>query len=163
MVRKKENRELLLTGDPTLKGSKYLWLYREKNLPEKHRDRFAELRSLHLKTGRAYALKEALGDRWHYQSEGWARKYWQRWYWWVAHSRLKPMTEVARRVKDHLTGVMSYFTHRITNAVAEGLNSKIATIQKMAYGFRNKDHFRTAVLFRCGGLQLYPETHTIPG
>jgi len=163
LVRKKENRELLLTGDPTLKGSKYLWLYREKNLPEKHRDRFAELRSLHLKTGRAYALKEALGDRWHYQSEGWARKYWRRWYWWATHSRLKPMTEVARRVKDHLTGVMSYFTHRITNAVAEGLNSKIATIQKMAYGFRNKDHFRTAVLFRCGGLQLYPETHTIPG
>ena len=32
--------------------------------------------------------------------------------------------------------MLNYFTHRITNAVAEGLNSKIATIQKMAYGFR---------------------------
>ncbi|MCI4323655.1 MAG: ISL3 family transposase [Thermoplasmata archaeon] len=163
LVRKKENRELLLTGDPTLKGSKYLWLYREKNLPEKHRDRFEELRSLHLKTGRAYALKEGLGDLWSYQSEGWARKYWRRWYWWATHSRLKPMADVARMVKDHLTGVMTYFTHRITNAVAEGLNSKIATIQKMAYGYRNKDHFRTAVLFRCGGLDLYPSNHPISG
>jgi transposase len=26
--------------------------------------------------------------------------------------------------------VLTYFKHRITNAVAEGLNSKIATIQK---------------------------------
>ncbi|MFD2272305.1 transposase [Undibacterium arcticum] len=27
---------------------------------------------------------------------------------------------------------MTYFKHRITNAVAEGLNSKIATVQKNA-------------------------------
>jgi transposase len=163
LVRKKENRELLLAGDPTLKGSKYRWLYREKNLPEKHRDRFEELRSLHLKTGRAYALKEGLGDLWKYHGEGWARKYWRRWHFWATHSRLKPMAEVARMVKDHLTGVMTYFTHRITNAVAEGLNSKIAMIQKMAYGYQNRDHFRTAVLFRCGGLELYPRTHWNPG
>ena len=31
-------------------------------------------------------------------------------------------------IRDHLSGVMAYFTHRITNAVAEGMNSKIATI-----------------------------------
>ena len=58
---------------------------------------------------------------------------------------------------------MNFFTHRITNAVAEGLNSQIATIQKIAYGFRNKGHFRTTVLFRCGGLDLYPKTHPIAG
>jgi transposase len=73
------------------------------------------------------------------------------------------MKRVAAMIKDHLTGVMNFFAPRITNAVAEGLNSKIATIQKMAYGFRNKNHFRTAVLFRCGRLDLYPETRPIPG
>ncbi len=66
-------------------------------------------------------------------------------------------------VRDHLSGVLNYFEHRITNAVAEGLNSKIATIQKMCYGFRNREHFRTAVMFRCGGLQLHPDTHPIAG
>lgn len=162
-VRKSENRELWKEGDPTLKGSKYLWLYRQENLPEKHQDRFGMLQALHLKTGRAYALKEALGDLWNYQSPGWARKYLDRWYFWATHSRLKSMVEVARMVKCHMTGVLNFFTHRITNAVAEGLNSKIATIQKMAYGFRNKTHFKTAVLFRCGGLDLYPTTHPIPG
>lgn len=70
------------------------------------------------------------------------------------------MIEVADIIKNHPMGVMNFFTHRITNAVAEGLNSKIGTIQEMAYGFRNKEHFKTAVLFRCGGLQLYP---VIPG
>jgi transposase len=162
-VRKAENRELGKDGDPSLKGSKYLWLYRGENLPEKHRDRFAALQALHLRTGRAYALKEALAELWDYASPGWARKYWARWYFWATHSKLPPMVDVARMVRDHLTGVMNFFTHRITNAVAEGLNSKVATIQKMAYGFRNKAHFRTAILFRCGGLSLYPRTPDNPG
>lgn len=162
-VRKSENRELWKEGDPTLKGSKYIWLYRGENLPERYQDRFAILQALHLKTGRAYALKEALAELWDYQSLGWAKAYWRRWYFWATHSRLGPMKRVATMIKNHLTGVMNYFTHRITNAVAEGLHSKIATIQKMAYGFRNTGHFKTAVLFRCGGLDLYPETHPIPG
>ena len=162
-VRKSENRELGASGDPTLKGSKYLWLYRRENLPEMHRDRFAALQALRLKTGRAYALKEALAGLWDYASLGWATRYWRRWYFWATHSRLSPMIEVAQMVHDHLKGVLNFFAHRITNAVAEGLNSKIATIQKMTYGIRNRDHFRTAVLFRCGGLSLYPRTPDNPG
>jgi hypothetical protein len=52
------------------------------------------------------------------------------------------------------------FVHRITNAIAEGLNSKIATVQKMTYRYRNREHFMTAIYFHCGNLQLYPEIHT---
>jgi len=33
----------------------------------------------------------------------------------------------------------------------------------MAYGFRNREHFKTAIYFHCGGLDLYPTTHSIPG
>jgi len=29
----------------------------------------------------------------------------------------------------------------------------------MAYGFRNRDHFKTAIYFHCGGLDLDPTTH----
>jgi transposase len=56
----------------------------------------------------------------------------------------------------YLEKIMNYFVHRITNARAEGINSKIALIEKMAYGFRNKEHLNTAIYFRCGNLQLYP-------
>jgi hypothetical protein len=31
--------------------------------------------------------------------------------------------------------------------------------KKMAYGFRNREHFKTAIYFHCGGLDLYPVTH----
>jgi transposase len=69
------------------------------------------------------------------------------------------IVKAAKTIQRHLPNVLTYFTHRITNAVAEGLNSKIQTIKKMAYGFRNREHFKTAIFFHCGGLQLYPATH----
>ena len=41
---------------------------------------------------------------------------------------------VARMIHRHLDNVLTYFDHRITNAVSEGLNSKIQTIKKTATG-----------------------------
>ena len=85
-----------------------------------------------------------------------AMKYWNSWYSWVMHSTIDAMKDIARMMKVHLEKIMNYFDHRITNARAEGINSKIALIEKMAYEFRNKEHLKTAIYFRCGNLQLYP-------
>jgi len=65
------------------------------------------------------------------------------------------MVKAAKTLKCHLSNILTYFKHRITNAVSEGLNSKIQTIKQMACGFRNRDHYRKAILFHCGGLDLY--------
>jgi transposase len=45
---------------------------------------------------------------------------------------------------------------RVTNAVAEGINSKIMSIKRRVGGYRNIESFKTAVLFYCGGLDLDP-------
>lgn len=155
-VRKQEHKALMAVGDDTLTKSKYLWLTSPENMTDKARDRFEEFKSAELKTGRAWALKEALRELWSYTSMAWATKFWKRWYFWATHSRLVPMMEAAKLIARHLQNVLTYFTHRITNAVAEGLNSKIATVQKRACGYRNPDHFKIAVYFHCGGLNLYP-------
>ena len=52
----------------------------------------------------------------------------------------------------------NFSRHRITNAVAEGLNSKVATIQNMAAGFGDGTLIRITVLFKRGDLSLYPAT-----
>lgn len=159
-VRKQEHKELTQQGDDTLKKSKYLWLYGAENMPEKAKERFDEIKSGNLKTARAWAMKESLREMWDYSSAGWARRFWDRWYFWATHSRLAPMIEKAKLIARHLPNILTYFTHRITNAVAEGLNSKIATMQKRACGYRNRDHFKIAVYFHCGGLDLYPASAT---
>lgn len=157
-VRKQENRALAAAGDKSLAGSKYLWLYSAENLPAKHTDRFAALRSGDLKTARAWAIKESLRHFWSYRRRGWAAKHFKRWYFWATHSRLKPIIEAAKTLKRHEAGLLSYFKHRITNAGAEGLNSHVQAIRVSARGYRNREHFKTAIYFHLGGLQLYPTT-----
>ena len=154
-VRKREHREYRARGDETLARSRYLWLYAQ--------ERFAALRALNLKTGRAWAIKESLREFWKKPTREEALAHWKLWYRWATHSRLKPVIKTAKNIQHKLHNVLTYFTHRITNAVAEGLNSKIQTIKKAAYGFRSFENFKTAIFFHCGGLQLYPATHGKPG
>ena len=155
-VRKQENRLLVASHDKTLAGTKYLWLYSAENLPERHQDRFAALRDADLKTARAWAIKESLRHFWSYRRRGWGEKHWRRWYFWATHSRLEPMIDAARTLKRHESGLMSYFAHRVSNAGAEGLNSRIQAIRVSARGYRNREHFKTAIWFHLGGLHLYP-------
>jgi transposase len=156
MVRKREHRALLAEGDETLKGSKYLWLYAADNLPQKHRERFASLRAGDLRTWGALALKVYLRHMWHYERRGNAFEHWQKWRQWALRSRLEPVIKVVRMLERRIDNVMSFFTHRITNATSEAINSKLQRVKLMAAGFRNREHFKTAIYFHCGGLQLKP-------
>jgi transposase len=133
-VRKEENRLLMEDDFDILKGTKYLWLFAEENTPEKMAERFGWIRESNLKTARAWAIKESLRGLWSYQRKGWAELYWKEWYFWATHSRLKPVKKVARMIHNHLENVLTYFDHRITNAVSEGLNSKIQTLKKTPTG-----------------------------
>lgn len=155
-VRKQEHRDLMASGDETLKGSKYLWLYNRENVPERRRDEFAALMRQELKVGRAWALKEALHRLWHYVYPASGRKFWKRWYFWATHSRLEPMRKAAETIRRHIDNILTYYQHPVTTAMSEGLNSQIQKIKSMACGFRNITNFKTAIYFHCGGLDLYP-------
>jgi len=168
LVRRKENRALRADGDDRLVGTKYLWLYGEENLPNDQLDletrmNFAQLRASKLKTARAYALKESLRELWDQRSTAAGERWWNRWYAWATRSRLEPVKRVAEMVKRHLPNVLTYFRHRITNAGSEALNSVVQMLKKRAFGYRSFANFRTVILFRCGGLALYPTTHLKPG
>ncbi len=69
---------------------------------------------------------------------------------------MAPMQKVGGLIQRHLENILTFCRHRITNGVAEGLNSKIMAIKRNACGYRNRDHFKTAIYFFCGGLDLYP-------
>ena len=66
------------------------------------------------------------------------------------------MIEAAKTLKRHLPGLLAYCKHRITNAAAEGMNSKIQLIKANVRGYRNFEKYRIAILFHCGRLDLYP-------
>lgn len=155
-VRKQEHRVLMEQGNEVLKGTKYIWLWNEENVPEYRREEFERLRSLDLKVCRARAIKDNLRHLWDYHKEAWMRKYFSRWYFWATHSRLNPIIKAAKTLKSHMDNIVTYARHRITNALGESINSKIEKVKRLACGYRNRDHYKTSIYFHCGGLDLYP-------
>jgi transposase len=155
-VRRAEHKELMAAGDETLKGSRQLWLYNPLNFSAEQAASFAALRDSGLKVARAWAAKELFTQLWTYRYEGAARRFFRQWFGWVSRSRLTPLIKVARMLKAHLENILTYLRHPITNAVTEGLNSKIQMIKSNARGFRSFDNYRIRILFFCGKLNLYP-------
>jgi transposase len=146
-VRRSEHRRLRAEGDETLTRTKYLWLHSEENVPERHAAWFAELKTSKLQTARSWAIKESLRVLWSYQRKVGAQRFWARWYFWATHSRLQPVIKVARLVKNHLANVLTYCDHGITNAVSEGLNSKIQTVKKTPMDFEIESISRSPSTF----------------
>lgn len=159
-VRKSENHKLKKEGKDALIGTKYLWLINPENMDKDIWVKFCELKSGTLKTARAWALKENFRYMWDYRYRKCAEDFFDSWYSWAIRSRLKPIKKVAKRLKKHLENILTYFKHGITNAVSEGLNSRIQTVKAAARGFHSFENFRIRILFFCGKLDLYPKiTH----
>ena len=155
-VHREENRRLQKLGDERLKGTQRLFGFDPDKLDEEQAVRFAELKGSDLKSARAWAIKEVFRRFWYYSYEGSARKFFKQWYGWASRSRLQPMIKVAKMLKRHFENIITYLRHPITNAVTEGLNSKIQAIKANARGFRSFQNYRTRILFFCGKLDLYP-------
>jgi transposase len=147
MVRWAEQKE-----NQELKKTRFIWLKRPENLTEEQEAKLAELKKLDLKTARAYQIKLALSRFWEIESLEESELYLKKWYFWATHSRLKPIIEVAKAIKHYWQGVINYTLSRITNGVVEGLNSKIKTAMKRAYGFKKTQYLRTIVYLVAGKL-----------
>ena len=164
-TRREESAQLAAQGDDTLKCTRFLWLH--GTVPEDRQDDFAALLEINLRTARAWAYKEQMVEFWYQPDAEAGRRFFHQWYRSVMRSRLPKVKKVAKTLKAHLSGLLTYFTHPITNALTEGFNSKIQAIKADARGFRRFENYRARILFFCGKLDLAPPlhlaaTHTIP-
>jgi transposase len=160
-VRREEHRTLRAAGKNWLVGTKFDWLRHPARFhPAAWRPFLALVRRTKLKTGRAWVLKEMLMAVFEYVYSGAAQRHFDDWYAWAVRSRLAPILHLARMLRRHWPNVRTFFTHRVTNAGAESMNSKIQKIKILARGFRNRERFRMAIYFHLGGLDLYPGPFT---
>jgi transposase len=159
-IRREENKRLRQAGDDRLVGTRYAWLRNPQNESAEQARSAQSIRTSLLATARAWRLKETFMDFFTYRYPANAKKFFDRWYAWASRSRLEPMKKVATTLKGRLANLLTYCRMPITNAVSESLNAKIQWIKYTARGFRSRDGFKTAILFHCGGLDLYPTTHT---
>ena len=137
-----------------LKKTRYIWLKNPENLTEKQTQLLASLRTMELKTARAYQMKLNLQHFWSIPDRETAEVYLKKWYFWLTHSKLDPMINVAKTIKKHWDGILNYIDFKITNGLMEGLNSIVQTLKRSARGYRNTDNFILMIYLRCSHLKF---------
>jgi len=147
-VRKQEYARLSGAGRRFIKGQKYTLLSRWENLRQEGREALELLFRANRRLYRAYLLKEQFGQLWDCQTAGQARDFFFRWEESLLWQRLEPYRKFARLVEDHWHGIVSYCDpgNKVSLGFIEGLNNKIRSLQKRAYGYHDEDYFRLKIL-----------------
>lgn len=147
-VRKQEYARLSGADRRFIKGQKYNLLSRWENLHDKGREALKLLLRANKRLHTAYLLKESFGQLWDYRTAGWARRFFEQWWDALKWQRLHPFEKFAWLVQDHWFGIVSYChaDNKVALGFVEGLNNKIRTIQKRAYGFQDEDYLRLKIL-----------------
>ena len=132
-----------------IKGQKYTLLSNRENLNKSGRKNLQLLLSANKRINTAYVLKESFGQLWDYESEAWARKFFENWRTSLKWQRLKPYEAFATMIDKHWHGIASYCDPKnkaVPLGFVEGFNNKIRVLQRRAYGLRDEEYLRLKVL-----------------
>jgi transposase len=136
-------------GRKVIKSSKWLLLMNEatvKRQKEEQQIKLSEVLSANRDIFKSHVLFAELKEIWTYQSEGWAKKAWNSWYWRATHSRVGPLIKFAKNLKERLPGILAHCHYQYNTGLLEGINNKIKVIKRIAYGFRDKEYFFLRIL-----------------
>jgi transposase len=59
---------------------------------------------------------------------------------------LEPLRKLARTLINHFIGILNFFDYPVTNGKIEGINNKIKTLKRQAYGYRDNEYFKLRLL-----------------
>lgn len=147
-VRKMEYARLSGKDRSFIKGQKYTLLSNRENLTLEGRKALRKLLKANKRLNTAYLLKESFSQLWSYQTEGWARRFFDNWKDALKWQRLRPYERFAEMIERHWDGIAAYSRpeNKVSLGFVEGLNNKIRVIQRKAYGLRDDEYLRLKIL-----------------
>jgi transposase len=143
-----------------IKGSRFALLRSEWNLTVEDRGKISEIQQSNRSLYRAYLLKEALAHLFGYQQAGRAKKALKEWLSWASRSRLRPFLRVARTIRKYRDGILAYIDYRLTNGPVEGINNRMRTVARRAFGFHSAEALISMLFLCCSKIDLTP---ALPG
>jgi transposase len=149
-VRKTETKE-----QDILCGQKYLFLKNRDNLTESQRDILKAMEAmprLNLKTVKAFHIRENFQEIYKETDKKGFEKALKKRYFWATHSRIEPMKEAAKTIKRHWSGVLRWYTSKVSNGILEGLNSLVQAAKAKARGYRTFKNLKTIIYMLTGKL-----------
>lgn len=148
-TRRKEQRTVA-----DLKDSRYSWLKNEENLTAKQKEKLISLKDEDLKTAKAYHLKLVFSKLWEQETTEKAKVFLDSWYYWATHSQIPDMVKAAKTIRQHETGILRWFTSKVTNGIMEAINGLVQNAKRRARGYRSIKNLKTMIYLIAGGLKL---------
>jgi transposase len=126
-----------------LKGTRWLLLKNPENLVDERDEsaRLQEALKLNHSLATAYYLKEDLRQLWSQTSKRAAGKFLTSWCRRAEASGIRMLQRFAHTLRCHRRGLLAWYDVPISTGPLEGTNNKIRTLQRQAYGFRDRDYF----------------------
>jgi transposase len=140
-LRRQMVREAQGVMKQTIKGTRYLLLMRGENLEESQLPRLDEALKLNEPLLMAWYLKEELSLMWEQSSLTAMRGFLKQWCEQALSSGVGQMQKMAHTLLKHREGILNWWDHRIDNGRMEGINNKIKTLTRQAYGYRDEQFF----------------------
>ncbi len=139
-----------------LRKTKFIWLKNRENYTAYEQEKYEtiSLSKLNLRTFRALRIRENFQAIYNASSEEEFIRLLKNWYFWVTHCRIEPLIKVAKTIKKHWDGIVSWFRSKINNGILEGLNSVIQAAKAKARGYKNFRYFRTIVYLITGNIDI---------
>ncbi|WGS47982.1 ISL3 family transposase (plasmid) [Burkholderia sp. JSH-S8] len=153
-TRKRELHRVDFGLRKTIHRMRYHWLRRASRLSADERAQLEALSASLIETAIVWSFKERARDLWHKPFTSHTGAKWRRWAKAAREAAIPALTRVANQIENRLWGIVNAIRERVSNARAEGLNSQIRVMRVKACGYRNKERFKTAILFRYGKLDL---------
>lgn len=148
-LRRRLHRQLEDSSERTsLKGVRWLLLKRREHLdPTKAEpERLARALKLNSDLAAAYFLKEELSEIWEQDDYNAAEGMLLDWIQYAERLQIRELSDFAKTLRRHALGILAYYDAPISTGPLEGLNNKIKTMKRQAYGFRDKEYFKLKIL-----------------
>jgi len=148
-LRRRLHRQLKDSNErDSLKGIRWLLLKRSEHLdPDKSEpERLAQALELNSDLAAAYFLKEELSEIWEQDDYDSAEGMLLDWIQYAESLQIRELSDFAKTLRRHAIGILAYYDAAITTGPLEGLNNKIKTMKRQAYGFRDMKYFKLKIL-----------------
>lgn len=128
-----------------IKGQRWILLCNGEDLDESGRQRLDAALLANEPLAKAYYLKEALRRVWRQQNKNSADIVLSDWFRQAAESGVSLLQGMADTIEKHRDGILAWYDYRTSTGKIEGINNKIKTMKRQAYGFRDMEFFKLKI------------------
>lgn len=130
-----------------LKGTRWLLLRNGEDIYDScHRNRLENALQMNAPLMKGYYLKEALREIWMQVDKEKAEQVLWDWIKQANDSKVPLLMKFGNTLAAHRTGILAWYEHHISTAKLEGINNKIKTMKRQAYGYRDERFFELKIL-----------------